>query len=173
MNEDVRSGRRRHQRSGLDTKCPIQAFAHSEREASRSPGASGREDLMGPAVVDMLGDAVGLVGPVVAAGSREALPQSLKMLKAMGPLSLTFARHEPSLAIKYGTDQFSLRHDRVKQTLTRSAREAMRKNTSQLLLKIPVSPQSQSRRMTQGRRLGDRKPLTSIRFRASGSLALE
>ena len=119
-----------------------------ERAASLSPGASGREDLMGPAVVDMLGDAVGLVGPVVAAGSREALPQSLKMLKAMGPLSLTFARHEPSLAIKYGADQFSLRHDRVKQTLMRSAREAMRKNTSRIHLEDPVSPQPQSRRST-------------------------
>ena len=62
------------------------------------PGATGCEHLIGPAVVNMLSDKVGLVSPVVLTSPNEARSQSLQMLKPVGPLSLTKVRHELSPA---------------------------------------------------------------------------
>ena len=64
---------------------------------------SGGEDLIGPAVVDMLSDNVGLVGSLVLTSSSEARLQSLKVLKPMAPLSLTVVRHELPPAIRRDT----------------------------------------------------------------------
>ena len=49
------------------------------------------EHLIGPAVIDMLDNEVGLVCLVVTVGCRKALSQGVQALKPMGPLSLTFA----------------------------------------------------------------------------------
>ena len=44
------------------------------------------EYLTRPEVICMLNGKAGLVGPIIPAGCREALPQSMQMLKPMSPL---------------------------------------------------------------------------------------
>jgi hypothetical protein len=49
------------------------------------------EHLIGPAVIDVLNDEIGLVGPAIMVDCGQALSQGVKALKPMGPLGLTFA----------------------------------------------------------------------------------
>jgi hypothetical protein len=56
-------------------------------------GARCCEHLVGPALVDVLEHQMSLVGAVVPADSRKALPQGLELLQSMGPLGLALTRH--------------------------------------------------------------------------------
>jgi hypothetical protein len=52
-----------------------------------------REDLVGPAVIEMLNSAVGLVGPAVAMSCCESVSQRLELLEPVAPLKLTLTCH--------------------------------------------------------------------------------
>ncbi len=66
-----------------------------------------REDLIGPALVDVLRGKVGLVGTVIPADPHVPLSQGIELLQPVRPLSLTLMGHEPSPAKERNAGRFS------------------------------------------------------------------